>query len=143
MASRKENFWAYYKANPDKLKGKSIDEAYAAMRRNAGATNLTNRDEGGNRRSAIDRRLARARGLSAENKPKAPWKPLTVGEGAAWLGKRLNNNDSIKDDAKKVYRAADNFGKSVNSGIKSAYAATPAAKRKAAIERRRKSGLQA
>lgn len=33
--SRRDNFETYYKAHPEKLKGKSVDEAYAAMRRQA------------------------------------------------------------------------------------------------------------
>lgn len=35
-ARRRANFTAYYKANPDKLGGKTIDEAYDAMRRESG-----------------------------------------------------------------------------------------------------------
>lgn len=56
---RREAFEAYYKANPDKLKGKTVDEAYAAMRRNVIATgNKTNKLAGDRSMSAIERRLA-------------------------------------------------------------------------------------
>lgn len=47
---RRAAFEAYYKANPDKLKGKSIDEAYAAMRRNVIATgNRSGKNSAGDR----------------------------------------------------------------------------------------------
>lgn len=58
--NRKAAFEAYYKANPEKLKGKSIDEAYAAMRRNVVATgNRAGKSSAGDDRikNAIARRM--------------------------------------------------------------------------------------
>ena len=84
MASRKDNFFAYYKANPDKLKGKSVQEAYEAMRREAGRKDLTNRNEGGTSRTAIERRLAKHRELSQGNKDSKRVSPLAKGAAAIW-----------------------------------------------------------
>lgn len=75
--SRKADFYKYYRANPDKLKGKSIDEAYAAMRRNVQTrtnfnTKLNNRTGGtqdDGRTAAIQRRIAKKNGnpMTMEN----------------------------------------------------------------------------
>lgn len=56
LAKRKKSFMDYYTANPDKLKGKSVHDAYAAMRREAGRQNRTSRKADGFD-SAIKRRL--------------------------------------------------------------------------------------
>jgi hypothetical protein len=61
--TRRDNFNAYYKANPDKLKGKSLDEAYAAMQRESGRiqqrTNNSNKHsfDPQSRAAAIQRRI--------------------------------------------------------------------------------------
>lgn len=65
MASRRAAFDAYYKANPDKLKGKTLDEAFSAMRREAARKGLKPGDLGG--QNASDRKLAVARRLSRQN----------------------------------------------------------------------------
>jgi hypothetical protein len=65
LAERKRKFYQYYKSNPDKLKGKTIDEAYAGMRREVERRkNMDNKNgsiqrvlKGGDRTQAIQRRL--------------------------------------------------------------------------------------
>lgn len=97
MATRKENFWKYYQANPDKLKGKSVQEAYEAMRRNVASTQgrAAKSNSGANSRAAVERRLAKHRELSMAGKSDdRRVSPLAKGAAAVWnspkkLGKIL------------------------------------------------------
>lgn len=97
--TRRGNFEAYYKANPDKLKGKSIDEAYAAMQRESGriqsATANSNRHSS-ERAAAIQRRLKSSNDnpmTMANTNPFAGMpNPLAAGKDGSTPYQRLNKN---------------------------------------------------
>lgn len=58
--NRRANFDAFYKANPDKLKGKTVDEAFAAMQRESGRIQQRTKNSdrhSSDRQAAIQRRL--------------------------------------------------------------------------------------
>lgn len=67
--TRKDAFEAYYRANPEKLKGKTVDEAYAAMRREAGRKRLANRSAGNDSiQNAIARRVEKKTPVAARGR---------------------------------------------------------------------------
>lgn len=78
-SQRKANFIKYYTANPDKLKGKSVYDAYAAMRREAGRQKKSPRaaDKSAEfSEAAVERRL--------QKQSKGGKSPLAKGANAVW-----------------------------------------------------------
>lgn len=75
--TRRQAFDAYYKSNPSKLKGKSLDEAYAAMQRQATRNSAADRETNhglnpklAGRQQAIQRRIQQTAEGSDQNSRK-------------------------------------------------------------------------
>lgn len=114
-SQRKKNFIAYYQANPEKLKGKSVYDAYAAMRREAGRQKKSP--------SAADRQAAVKN--SAARKVATAYKPLTVGDGVRGVKKALSGGSG--------WRKNTDYTPDVVGGAKKLYAMTPKAQREARL----------
>lgn len=115
LARRKENFIKYY-STPEgkkKLKGKSVHDAFAAMRREAGRQNSTSRKTDGYD-SAIRRRLDKG-----SNKAPKAWQPLRVSDATRPIGKALG----------KLERATDPDDFDPKKALTKAWQSTPAYKR--------------